>query len=408
MRAYTTAYVASSTRCRARKYLNQKPAALLQQLLIPSRRWAHVSLDFITDLPLTTTGHGSILVLVDSLSKMAHFDPAKKSFSAADTVELLAGRLIRYHGFPEVLISDRDPRFQSDLWNQLCRRFTIKRCMSSSYHPQSDGQTERVNRTLEQMLRTYIKSDEREWELLLPALELAYNATSHSSTELSSFEVMVGDNPLTAADLDIVGALAPTLTPPMTKLFRQLCDRAHSHILKAKWQQKYAETKRRAVGYVLGDKVWLSSKHLPPFNRCPKFGPLYRGPFEVIERIGTVAHRLVLPPTYECHHVFHVSKLVLHRPRPPDLVLPEADAAWPPIRDTAGNPTEEYEIDYIMGQSGSGDAARYLVNWRGTPEDQATWEPAHHLTGCPALLRAWRRRQRRRLQARNNIGPSEA
>ncbi|CDJ67510.1 Similar to Transposon MAGGYgagandpolgenehomologues, related [Eimeria necatrix] len=185
MRAYTTAYVESCTHCRASKSINQKPAALLQQLLIPSHRWAHVSLDFITDLPLTTTAHDSILVMVDSLSKMAHFVPAKKSFTAADTVELLADRLIRYHGFPEVLISERDPHFQSDLWQQLCRLFNIKRCMSSPYHPQSDGQTERVNRTLEQTLRTYIKSDECEWERLLPALELAYNTTSHSSTELS-------------------------------------------------------------------------------------------------------------------------------------------------------------------------------------------------------------------------------
>ncbi|CDJ63306.1 hypothetical protein ENH_00040050 [Eimeria necatrix] len=340
---------------------------------------------------------------------MAHFVPAKKSFTAADTVELLADSLIRYHGFPEVLISDHDPRFQSDLWNQLCRRFNIKRCMSSSYHPQSDGQTERVNRTLEQMLRTYIRSDEREWERLLPALELAYNTTSHSSTELSPFEVMIGENPLTAAELDIVGALAPTLTPPMTKLFRQLCDRVQSHILKAKWQQKYyADTKRRAVEYAVGDTVWLSSKHLPPFNSCPKLEPRYRGPFEVLERIGTVAYRLALPPTYECHDVFHVSQLVPHRPRPPALVPSAADAAWPPIHDAAGNPTGEYEVDYIMDQRGSGDAAQYLVKWRGTPEEQATWEPANHLTGCPALLRAWRRRQRRRLQARNNIGPSEA
>ncbi|CDJ62502.1 hypothetical protein ENH_00016550 [Eimeria necatrix] len=166
---------------------------------------------------------------------------------------------------------------------------------------------------------------------------------------------MSGENPLTAADLDIVGALAPTLTPPMTKLFRQLCDRAESHILKAKWQQKYyAETKRRAVEYVVGDK------------------------------------------------------LVPHRPRPCALVPSAADAAWPPIHDAAGNPTEEYKVDYIMDQRSSGEAAQYLMKWRRTPEDQATWKPAHHLTGCPALLRVWRRRQRRRLRARNNIGPSEA
>ncbi|CDJ51180.1 hypothetical protein EBH_0039800 [Eimeria brunetti] len=168
--------------------------------------WSHVSLDFVTDLPLTTTEHDAILVVVDSLSKMAHFILAKKSHSAADTVELLADRLIRYHGFPDVLVSDGDPRFQSEVWSQLCSRFNITRAISSSYQRQTDGQTERVNRTLEQMLRTYIQADEREWEGLLPALELAYNTTSHSSTELSPFEIMIGENPLTAADVDTVGA----------------------------------------------------------------------------------------------------------------------------------------------------------------------------------------------------------
>ena len=112
MRTYTNAYVESGTQCRASKSLNQRPAGILQQLIIPSRRWSHVSLDFITDLPLTKTGHDSILVLVDSLSKMAHFVPAKKAFTAADTVGVLADRLIRYHGLPKALILDRDPRFQ--------------------------------------------------------------------------------------------------------------------------------------------------------------------------------------------------------------------------------------------------------------------------------------------------------
>ncbi|CDJ46911.1 hypothetical protein EBH_0069500 [Eimeria brunetti] len=264
MRTYTNAYVESCAQCRASKSLNQTPAGLLQQLLIPSRRWSHVSLDFVTSLPLTTAGHDAMLVAVDSLSKRAHFIPAKKSHLAVDIVELLADRLTRNHSFPDILVSDRDPRFRTEVWSQLCSRFNITRAMSSSYHPQTDGQTERVNRTLEQMLRTYVQADEREWEGLLPALELVYNTTSHSSTELSAFEIMIGENPLIAADLDIVAAWAPTLTPPMTKLFRKLCDRAQSHILKAKWRQKYyADAYRRAVEDKVGDQVWLSSKHLP-------------------------------------------------------------------------------------------------------------------------------------------------
>ncbi|CDJ65420.1 LOW QUALITY PROTEIN: hypothetical protein ENH_00004720 [Eimeria necatrix] len=154
---------------------------------------------------------------------MAHFVSAKKSFTAADTRHRGASRRPSYP-LPRIStgthIGPRPPLPVEPLATTMSP--LVKRAMSSSYHPQSDGQTERVNRTLEQMLRTYIQSDEREWERLLPALEFAYNMTSHSSTELFPFEVMVGENALTAANLDIVGALAPTLTPPMTKLFRQL------------------------------------------------------------------------------------------------------------------------------------------------------------------------------------------
>ena len=394
MRVYTNSYVASCVDCRRSKSLSQKPAGLLQPLLIPSRRWSHVSLDFITHLPRTRSNHDSILVLVDSLSKMAHFIPTKESADKWDTVELLADRLIRYHGFPDVLISDRDPRFQSDVWQQLCKRFNIKRALSSPYHPQTDGQTERLNRTLEQMLRTYIQSDEREWESLLPALELAYNTTSHSATELSPFEVMIGQNPVTAADIDIIGSLTPTVTPPMTKLFRRLCDRAQAHILRAKWFQKsYYDSKHRDVEFQVGDMVWISSKNFPTDYSSSKLNPRYLGPFPILERIGKVAYRIELPSKYtDFHNVFHVSLLVKDRPRDPSMQSNEAAVGWLPVNDEQGNPTAEYEADYIMDQRGTGATATYLVKWRGAPEDRATWEPAEHLANCKSLLRSWRRR----------------
>ncbi|CDJ31595.1 LOW QUALITY PROTEIN: uncharacterized protein EMH_0009550 [Eimeria mitis] len=337
------------------------------------------------DLPRTITGNDTVLVFVDSLSKMAHFAPTRKTVSAADMVVLLADRLIRYHGFPDTLISDRDPRFTSEVWEALCSRFNIRRAMSSPYHPQTDGQTERVNPTLEQMLRTYIQTDEQEWENLLPALELAYNNTPHSSTELSPFEVMIGENPVTAADLDIVGSLPPTLSPPMTKLLKRLCDRARAHILKAKWRQKYyADAGLRPLEYKVGDQAW--------------FEPRYQGPFSALERIREVAYRIALPRTYTGHNVFHVSQLVPHRPRSAAQAPQDAQAGWPPVCDAAGNRTDQFLVDYIMDQQGPGDSARYLVKWRGAPGERATWEPAHHLHGCPALLRAGKRRRRQHIQ----------
>ncbi|CDJ46979.1 hypothetical protein EBH_0014230 [Eimeria brunetti] len=133
---------------------------------------------------------------------MAHFIPAKKSFTAGDTVELPVDSLIRYRGLPDALISDRDQCFQRELWQQLRPRFDTKRTLSPSYHRKSDKQTESASSTLEQMLQTYIQSDERGWKCLMPALELTYNTTSHSSTQLSPFEVMIEENALTTASLD--------------------------------------------------------------------------------------------------------------------------------------------------------------------------------------------------------------
>ncbi|CDI87670.1 hypothetical protein EPH_0029530 [Eimeria praecox] len=127
-----------------------------------------------------------------------------------------------------------------------------------------------------------------------------------------------------------------------------------------------------------------------------RFEPRFRGPFAITERIGSVAYRLASPPTYECYDAFHLSQLVPDRPRAPAQEPQEAVVGWPPTRDAAGNPTDQCEVDYIMDQRGSGDKAYYLVKWRGFREDQATWEPASQLEGCPALLRAWRRRQRNR------------
>ena len=196
MREYVQLYVDTCPKCKASKSLSLKPAGLLQPLTVPSRRWSIISMDFITGLPVSPDGYDTIFSVVDSLSKMAHFIPTSSSINTLDLVSLFADRIVRYHGLPSTIISDRDTKFASDFWGHFCKRFAIKRALSTAWHPQTDGQTERVNRTIEQMLRTYIQSREEEWPSLLPALELAYNCTPHSATGLLPFEVMIGENPL--------------------------------------------------------------------------------------------------------------------------------------------------------------------------------------------------------------------
>lgn len=233
MRSYCNSYVECCVVCRASKALMQRPAGLLQPFVIPSRRWRQVNLDFITYSPRSKNSNDAVLVIVDSLSKMANFVAIWKSVTTEETVDILANSLIRYHGFRDVLLSDRDPPFTSELWSQFCKRFNIKLAFSSAYYPQSDGQIERVNQTLEEMLRTYIQFDESEWERLLPAFVLAYNWTSHSSTELSPFEALISENAVPAENIDVICNLPPSLSPPMTKLLRHLCYRAQCHIMRA-------------------------------------------------------------------------------------------------------------------------------------------------------------------------------
>ena len=390
---YSKAYVESCTRCRSAKSVTSKPNGLLQSLQIPNRRWAHVSLDFITGLPKSRNGNDAILTLVDTVSKMAHFIPTKTTVSAAETVELLADRLVRYHGFPTALISDRDTRFVSELWANFCERFKIKRALSSAWHPQTDGQTERVHRTLEQILRTYIQTDESAWEGLLPAAELAYNCTVHNSTGMTPFETMIGENPLRAVDLDLNETLEPTVTPPMTKIFQQLVDRAAVHILQAQALQKYyADQKRKEVEFQEGELVWVSTRFMPP-RGSPKFQPRFIGPFKIIKRIGKVAYQLALPASMQQHPVFHVSLLQKDRPRDADM-LPNEN--WEAVNL---QPEPEYEVEYILDSRGAGKEEEFLVKWRGFPESSATWEPLSHLENSKDILRAFRS-QRTRLRRR--------
>jgi hypothetical protein len=365
-------------------------------------------MDFITGLPKSVMGFDAIFTVVDSLTKMAHFIPTTTTASTQDVIELFVDRIVRYHGIPLVIVSDRDARFVSAFWEGFCKRFGIKRALSSAWHPQSDGQTERANRTIEQMLRTYIQTDEAEWPKLLPALELAYNCTPHSSTGLSPFEILIGENPIREQDLDIVERLPYQVTPPMTKSFQQLVDRAYAHIEAAKQRQKdIVDKHRREVEFQIGDKVWLSTRNMPP-RGCAKFHPRYMGPFPILEKIGKVAYKLQLPPTMLQHPVFHVSLLSKYVERPEGMQAPENEEQWLPISVLDESQPQrprmflEYEAEHILDERGEGSSLQYLVKWKGFPDNQATWEPAAHLTNCSDLMRAFKIHKARQQRSSHN------
>ncbi|GJP76558.1 hypothetical protein CLOP_g6983 [Closterium sp. NIES-67] len=166
-------FVTSCDTCQRMKSSKQKKAGLLQPLPVPEQPWQVVSLDFITGLPPTTSGHDAILVVIDKFSKMGHFIPTHTTARTEETAQLFVRYIISQHGIPTTLISDRNPKFTSKFWKELMSLLGTKLAMSSAYHPQIDGQTERLNQIDEQLLRAASKDEISKWDLHLPVLEVA-------------------------------------------------------------------------------------------------------------------------------------------------------------------------------------------------------------------------------------------
>ncbi|GJP41291.1 hypothetical protein CLOM_g949, partial [Closterium sp. NIES-68] len=169
------------------KSSKQKKAGLLQPLPVPEQPWQVVSLDFITGLPPVTSGHDAILVVIDKFSKMGHFIPTRTTARTEETAQLFVRYIISQHGIPTTLISDRDPKFTSKFWKEIMSLLGTKLAMSSAYHPQTDGQTERLNQIVEQLLRAACKDEISKWDLHLPVLVFAYNNATHAATGQTPF-----------------------------------------------------------------------------------------------------------------------------------------------------------------------------------------------------------------------------
>ena len=377
-------YCRACPSCQLNKSRNTKPAGLLQPLDIPQRRWESISMDFITDLPVSKNGNDSILVVVDRLSKMTHLIPCKSNIDATEVAELFMKEVVRLHGWPTSIISDRDSLFTSELWRHLHQVFGTKLRMSSAYHPQTDGQTERMNRTLEDVLRHFIGPFQSNWEELVPVVEFSINNSMSESTGTTAFLLNYGQHP----DTPITVALR-NIHPNVNRFIGQwsnLLQQAKTCIQAAQSRQKlWANKKRIDVKYDIGDKVLLSVKHFRlPKGRTAKLSPRYVGPFKVIKVISDTCYALELPEHLRMHNVFHVS--ALHR-------WIDGGSYQPPPPPISMDGELEYEVDYIELTRYTGRRRQYFVHWVGYGREHSTWEPMRNLSNCPDKIREfWTRR----------------
>jgi len=292
---------------------HQKPGGLLQPLPIPVWKWDQITMDFIVGMPRTQKHHDAIWVIVDRLSKSAHFLAIKTTFNAEQLADLYIKEIVRLHAIPLSIISDRDTKFSSRFWRGFQIAMGTEVHLSTAFHPQTDGQSERTIQTLEDMLRACALDYTGSWDHNLPLVEFAYNNSYHSSIDMAPYEALYGRRCRTPVCWDEVGERKLSKIELIDQT-REIISRIREKLRAAQDRQKsYADTRRRPLEFNVGDHVFLK---VSPFKGSLRFGqkgkltPRYIGPFEILQRIGPVAYRLALPPNLQdIHDVFHVSNL---------------------------------------------------------------------------------------------------
>ncbi|KAJ0914905.1 putative nucleotidyltransferase, Ribonuclease H [Helianthus annuus] len=313
MKAHIATYVSKCLTCARIKTEYQKPAGLLQQPEIPKWKWEQISMDFVIGLPRSQRGNDTIWVIVDRLTKSAHFLAIKETDKFSTLAEVYLKEVVSRHGVPTSIISDRDARFTSELWQAMHKSFGSRLDMSTAYHPQTDGQSERTIQTLEDMLRACVIDFGKNWEKHLPLVEFSYNNSYHTSIQAAPFEALYGRkcrSPLCWGEVGDSQITGPELVVDTTEKIAQIRQR----MAAARDRQKsYADKRRKPLEFQVGNRVLLKVspwKGVVRFGKRGKLNPRYIGPFEITERIGKVAYRLNLPEELSAvHNVFHVSNL---------------------------------------------------------------------------------------------------
>jgi predicted aspartyl protease len=333
-------YVAGCDVCQRVKIFTHAKYGPLEPLKTPDRKWTHISYDFITGLP-KTEGKDAILVVVDRFSKGAHFIPCTTSETGESTARLFLDNVWKLHGTPEDAVSDRGVQFHNHFMKRLYELLDIHPSYSTAYHPESDGQTERVNQILENYLRNFVSYRQDDWVELLPLAEWSYNNHASNTTQQSPFSIWYGEHPQFYP-----GSAKEEIVPSAEEFASRIKEsnketKALIELAQAQYKDQADKDRVEEPQWEIGDKVWLNRKHIQTDRPTEKLDYRRLGPFEIIEKIGRRAYRLKLPSAMKIHDVFHVSLL---EKVSPDNFNRQPIALPPVVIDNQ----EEYEVEKIL------------------------------------------------------------
>jgi hypothetical protein len=326
-------------------------------------------MDFVEGLP-KVNGKSVILTVVDRFSKYAHFIALGHPYTATSVARAFFNDIVRLHGMSASIVSDRDPVFTSNVWRDIFKLAGVKLLMSTVFHPQTDGQSEAVNKTIVMYLRCITDDRPRAWLEWLPWAEYCYNTTFHSALCTTPFQVVYRRPPSALIPYEPASARTATTNALLQDRDAFLAD-VRDRLLQAQaYAKRHYNAGHRPLEFGVGDWVWLRLIHRPAQSLVPgakgKLGPQYAGPFQVWEHIDEVAYRLQLPAGAHIHDVFHVGVLKPFRGTPPTNTPP-----LPPLQHGCLLETQKRVLQAQLHRG----VWHVLMRWKGLPPSESTWEP---------------------------------
>jgi hypothetical protein len=416
-------YVTTCDICQKVKTRKHAPYGMLRNIPIPSRPFEVVSMDFIPHLPKTDTGYDNLLVITCKLTKYAIFIATQITITDQGTARLFHLHVLTRFGIPLQVICDRDSRWANYFWKELCEQIGMQRALTTSYHPQADGQTEILNQTLETALRTFVNRSRNNWDEILPNFSLSYNNTPHSSTGYAPAYLLFGYIPTTGSNLWKEGDVreveheaeheaegvpkseVPFPTVLYDEIANDMINQSEAHRTHAKDCLVFAQVRQERnynsshipIEFEVGDEVLINPQSLELLKKITGVGrkllPKFDGPFEITEKLSPVTYRLNLSSNYEIHPVLNIEHLEKYHRSPEEL---GERPTRQNIRDVDKAPKEEFAIDAIVDERWIKRRKKriheYRVKWKGYDSSHNSWKTPRDIN-APRLIKKWKEDQ---------------